>query len=404
MQLKYWKICVVLLVMILFIAGNLYMIFHKESKIPRFAYVGEMDDVRKTNLKETVETVGVTVPADYQTIHYNPNLGVVDQILVKKGQKVEPGTPLLQYESSELEKEKKQLELKKKRIQEQSKKLEEDVWQYEALKSSLQSKDLEEELMEAELQRIDLNINEAKYTKNLLDIELEDVESQITTLNEKMEQLVVESNVSGIVEKISHNVNEPLITISSIPPVIEGKIQEEQTVKLNLGQKTLVKVPAIQNKLLTGSILDISELPLREPDIDKKSFYPFTIQLDEPTDQLRIGYHVNITIITKEKNGAIVVPDKAVWKEGKKSFVFVIHNGVLEKRKVKLGMKSGQKQEVVEGVTEKEWVIVQPSTWLKEGMAVITPIHWERINKKTLNDWSKKEMLKYMIHGFIKGL
>jgi HlyD family secretion protein len=400
--LKQWKMYLLIAAIVLFVCTNFYVIFYKESKIPRSIYINQISSATKDDIKETIQTVGIAAPSDQQYIYYNPELGTIDEILVKKGQEVQIGTPLWQYETTELDNEKERLELKKQRIHEQIDKLTADIEQYETMKSTLQAENLDEEQLNGELQKLEQNIKQAEYEQALLEIELEEYDQQLNAVTEKSEKLVVKSEISGVVEEISYDTNKPLITIASIPPVIKGKISEEKTGKLSVGQKAIITAAAIPSQKLTGSIIDIGKLPIKEVNFEQKSDYPFTVQLDKQAEQLRIGYHVDITIITKEKSGAIVVPDKAVWTEGKKSFVYAIKDGKLEKRKVKVGMKQGTSLEILEGLKEREFIALNPTKQMKDGMAVITPLNWEQIDKKTMKEWSKREMLKHLINGFFE--
>jgi HlyD family secretion protein len=397
---KQWKIRLLIAIIIMFICTNFYIIFYKESKVPRSVYINEISSAAKTDIKETVKSVGVAAPSERQYIYYNPELGAIDQFLVKKGQEVQQGTPLLQYESTELDNEKDRLELKKQRMNEQIEKLNADIEQYETAKASLQSKNLDDEQLNEERQKLDQSIKQAEYERALLEIESEEYDQQLNAVQEKLNQLVVKSEVSGIVEDIRYDTNEPLITIASIPPVIKGKISEEKTEKLSVGQTAIVTAETIPNQKLEGSIIDIGKLPLEEANFNQKSEYPFTVQLENKAEQLRIGYHVDITVITKEKNGTITVPNRAVWSEGKKSFVYAIKDGKLDKRKIKLGTKKGEKQEILEGLKEKELIVLNPNSQMYNGMTVITPIDLEHVNKKTIKEWSKREMLKQFLNGF----
>jgi HlyD family secretion protein len=400
MSLKRWKIYLLIVAIVIVVCTNLYFIFYKESKIPKSVYVNQISSATKTDMKETVKTVGMAAPSDRQSIYYNPELGPIDQILVKKGQEVQVGTPLLQYESTELDNEKERLELKKQRINEQIEKLAADIQHYETMKSSLQSENLEKEQLDKELQELEQSIKQTEYEQTLLELELEECEQQLKAVTEKSEQLVVKSEISGIVEEIGYDTTKPLITIASIPPVIKGKISEEEIEKLSVGQNAIVTPRTFPNQKLTGSIMDIGKLPIEEASVKQKSEYPFTIQLKEQAEQLRLGYHVDVTIITKEKNGIITVPHQAVWKEGTKSFVYVIQNGQLEKRKVKLGMKQGTNQEILEGIKEKERIVLHPTKQMDNGMAVITTLDWKQIDKKMIKEGSKREMLKQFLNGF----
>ncbi|NGY80829.1 hypothetical protein F6Y03_00110 [Bacillus megaterium] len=135
----------------------------------------------------------------------------------------------------------------------------------------------------------------------------------------------------------SQSINlRPLITIASHTIVIQGKITESLVGKLAIDQAVTIHLPN-RSKGLGGIVSDIGSFPINEPSFRQRSEYPFTVHLVEqaqhankPQPTIPFGYHVDITIVTKRKNGAITVPAKAVWHENNRAYIYVIRNGQLE--------------------------------------------------------------------------
>jgi HlyD family secretion protein len=240
---------------------------------------------------------------------------------------------------------------------------------------------------------------EAEREKTLLELQIKECEEQQNELTKKKDELIVKSETAGVVEEISYNKSKPLITIASPSAIVRGKVKEETIGKLAIGQTATVHVPN-ENESFTGMIADIGKFPIKETGFQEKSEYPFTIQLNEQPKQLPFGYHVNITVVTKEKNGAITVPAEAVWHEKTKSFVYVIHHGKLEKRNVTLGITHGKKQEIEQGLRLNEYIVSHPTKRMKHGMDVIVPLEMEKPRKETIKQLSKWEIVKHFLDGF----
>ncbi|BDG45096.1 efflux RND transporter periplasmic adaptor subunit [Saccharococcus caldoxylosilyticus] len=392
--MKRWK-RYIFIVIVLCICANFYILFHAQSKIPKSVYVNERTKPEKTNIKETVHTTGMTVPTERKFIYYNPQLGAIDEILVTKGQEIQVGTPLIRYVDEEIDREIHRIARKKEQLNAQIEQLSKDIDDYTAMSSSAKEDSIEKMQWEEKAR-------EAEREKTLLEWQMKEYEEQQHELTEKKDELIVESNTAGVVEEISYNKSKPLITIASPSTVVRGKVKEETIGKLAVGQTATVNVPN-EHESFAGTIADIGKFPIKEASFQEKSEYPFTVQLNEQPKQLPFGYHVNITVVTKEKNGVITVPSEAVWHEKTKAFVYVIHHGKLEKRNVTLGIKHGKKQEIEHGLRQNEYIVSHPTKQMKQGVDVIVPLEVEKPRKETIKQLSKWDIVKHFLDGFFRS-
>jgi HlyD family secretion protein len=357
--------------------------------------VDERTKPEKTNMKETVHTTGMTVPAERKFVYDNPQLGAIDEILVTKGQEVQAGTPLVRYVNEEIDQELQRIASKKEQLNAQIEQLSKDIDYYTTMSSSAKEDSIEKIQWEEKAR-------EAEREKTLLELQVKECEEQQNELTKKKDELIVKSETAGVVEEISYDKSKPLITIASSSAIVRGKVKEETLGKLAVGQTATVHVPN-ENESFTGTIADIGKFPIKEASFQEKSEYPFTVQLNEQSKQLPFGYHVNITVVTKEKNGAITVPSEAVWHEKTKSFVYVIHHGKLEKRNVTLGITHGKKQEIEQGLRQNEYIMSHPTKQMKHGMDVIVPLEVEKPRKETIKQLSKWDIAKHFLDGFFRA-
>jgi HlyD family secretion protein len=392
--MKRWK-RYIFTVITLCICANFYILFHEHSKIPKSVYVNKRIKPEKTNIEETVHTTGMTMPTERTFVYYNPQFGAIDEILVTKGQEVQIGTPLIRYVDEEVDREIHRIERKKEQLNAQIEQLSRDVDYYTTMSYSAKEDSIEKIQWEEKAR-------EAEREKTLLELQMKEYDEQQNELTEKKDELIVESKTAGVVEEISYDKSEPLITIASPSAIVQGKVKEETIGKLAIGQTATVHVPS-ENESFAGTIADIGKFPIKEASFQEKSEYPFTIQLNEQPKQLPFGYHVNITVVTKEKSGAITVPTKAVWREKTKSFVYVIHDGKLEKRNITLGITHGKKQEIEQGLRQNEYIVSHPTKQMKHGMDVIVPLEVEKPRKETIKQLSKWEITKYFLDGFFRS-
>ncbi|QHC04915.1 HlyD family efflux transporter periplasmic adaptor subunit [Anoxybacillus sp. PDR2] len=394
--MKRWRPYILIVLALCIIGANFYLLFHQHSKIPKSVYVNERSKPTKTNIKETVDTTGITAPAERKFIYDHPQFGTIAEILVTPGQEVQAGTPLIRYANEEIDRELQRIASKQEQLRTQMEQLSEDVDYYTTLASSVTEDRLEKVQWEEKAR-------EAEQKKALLESKIQEYEAEQSQLTEKKEELVVKSETAGWVEEISDHPSKPLITIASPSAVIRGKVKEKRFGEIAVGQKAVVHVPN-EKAAFTGTIMDIGKFPVTETSFQEKNEYPFTVQLNEQPKSLPFGYHVNITVVTKEKNGAMTVPAEAVWHEKTKSFVYVIHRGKLEKRKVTLGISHGKKQEIERGLRQNETIVSHPTKQMKHGMDIIVPLEVKTPKKETMKQLSKWVLAKHFLDGFFRAL
>ncbi len=104
---------------------------------------------------------------------------------------------------------------------------------------------------------------------------------------------------------------------------------------------------------------------------DESSFFtPVSFEIDYPTD-LFPGSFVEINLMGKPFNGAIVVPKTALMEEQGKIYVFLYHeDGDYEKRYVELGADDGEFVHIPAGLEENMMVVVTGAYHVK--MAAIS--------------------------------
>jgi hypothetical protein len=79
--------------------------------------------------------------------------------------------------------------------------------------------------------------------------------------------------------------------------------------------------------------------------------------------QLREGLTVTVSILVKEKNDVLMIPNRAITRQGQETYVQVMGaDGVTEKRAIKTGISNWAHTEVTEGLSESEEVIIPQAT------------------------------------------
>ncbi len=79
--------------------------------------------------------------------------------------------------------------------------------------------------------------------------------------------------------------------------------------------------------------------------------------------QLKEGLTVTVSIVVDERNSVLLVPSKAIGRQGRQTHVKVVSpDGTIEERTIETGISDFQFTEVTDGLSEGEQIIVPPGT------------------------------------------
>lgn len=330
----------------------------------------EVTKLKKETITETVLTSGQLKLANEQTVYFSADKGTIKEILVKEGEAVKKGTPLIRYENKQLMLEKKQNELQLKAANLQLKDLVSKRKETEKLlKADKQNEQLKQELEQIKLQE--------QQTK----IELEQLQLQQEMIQQQIDELIVKSDVNGKVVEVNEQAayasnqleQEPIIRIGSLDQlIVEGTISEYDTLKIEKGQAVTLTSDAVPDKSWKGVVDFISDLPKQQDSLGMESGsgiqYQIRVKVEDKID-LKPGFQMLIEVKTKEQK-ANVLPVTAVKEEHDKHYVFVVKGKKAERREVKVGSISGEWIEIKKGIQSDDRVIVNPSDDLKDGSEV----------------------------------
>ncbi len=123
---------------------------------------------------------------------------------------------------------------------------------------------------------------------------------------------------------------------------------------------------------ISGSIKWIS--PLAETAFStlgvEQKRVPLKIAFDLSQEILQPGYSLDCTIRTTSSENTMVLDRKAVFSHNGDDYVFLIQDGMLEKREVRLGLEDLDQVEILEGLSTGDWVVAAPGVDMEDGMKV----------------------------------
>ncbi|HEV3168265.1 MAG TPA: efflux RND transporter periplasmic adaptor subunit, partial [Isosphaeraceae bacterium] len=159
--------------------------------------------------------------------------------------------------------------------------------------------------------------------------------------------------------------------IFSLPDItkmqVNTKVHESMVDRVARGQRARIRVDALPNGELTGSVKTVAPLP------DPSSFfssdikvYSTLVSIDKGPSQLRPGMTAQVEILVTELEDVLSVPVQAVLEFKNKQQVYVKTPNGYERRQVTVGISNDQLIEVKTGIKEGDRVVLNPTGLMTE--------------------------------------
>lgn len=291
----------------------------------------------------------ITYDDNYTARVFSPIAGRVLKVITEAGQKVRAGEPLLWIDSpdyaagaSDSLKANADL-LRKKEAYERAKQL------FDA--KGLALKDLES--AEADWRQAEAEAQRAKQRMKNLGSNAVKVASNKFILRAPINGLVSERQVN-IGSEVRPDATTPLFIITNPEHVwVEVDLPEQQIGKIRVGQPVAVEVEAYPNESFSGKVAVIGEA--LDPVLHR---FQVRCDVDNSQSKLKPEMFAHITPIVDVKSKLPRVPNTALFTQGLYSYIFVEQSpGVLQRRRVTLGMQDAEFSYIKEGVRDGERVV-----------------------------------------------
>lgn len=391
MKKKAW-IWILSIVGLLVIAGIIYFFINMKSPNvlgEEFEDFGVMvQKVSEQELGESILVTGEIIPEDEQKVFLDAEHGEIQEYFVGENQQVAAGDPLFVYNAKEVDAAYNKA-VRSKELVEKQLKIEQD----EIASLANQIAEMKKQLNNGEeITKEDISVAEKEKVQSEMNIEgtkdeLTTAQELINELATQKEGMTVVSKIDGTIVKIDKNVEPtesgsgtPVVhIISSGPYKVIGTMSEFDTVKIQPEQAVIIRPKVFKDREWQGVVESISQFPDAEGGgMDdyggggNVTMYPFKVAITDDTSELRQGFHVSLEINVSGESNALAVPHMALMvdEEEGSDYVYVVVDGLLEKRVVQLGEMNDEFIAVTEGVAEGELVVIMPDESMHDGMEV----------------------------------
>ena len=226
------------------------------------------------------------------------------------------------------------------------------------------SEDVAKARNELELKRLDLEDKRTGASAQDLELErlkVERAQRDLETAQQDLADATLRAPFAGVVATVTGNVGqEPeavVVTLVRTERVeMHAQVDEADVGSVAKGQPVIVTTYASPDVKIPGVLETISPISTTDQGV---VLFPITIRLEPGDQRLRGGLSANALIEVSSRENVLLVPNRAIRREGDERVVYVRADGdELERRVVAVGVRDSEVSEILSGVSEGEEVAV----------------------------------------------
>jgi len=302
--------------------------------------------IKKDKLSDRLSMIGTTF-ANHDVMIVSETIGRVTAVMADAGDTLKAGTVIIQVDD----------ELKLANFKTAEVNFEKSKKDLERFESLYQSKSLTDS--ELESGRLAYKAAEAGY----LAARKQYHDTRITTpISGTITQRFVD--VGSMVQPGMPVAN--VVDITLLKVVLN--VSEQDVFKIKPGDKVTINTDVYADVTFEGKVKNIGAKG------DDSHTYRVEIGMkNNATTPLKAGMFVRVVFPLIEKSNVLIAPREALVGSRRDPHVFIVENNVARLRGIVIGEESGYKIEVIKGLNEGEWVVINGQNNIKDGMNV-TPI------------------------------
>lgn len=200
----------------------------------------------------------------------------------------------------------------------------------------------------------------------VLEAQVESARTNVALAELRLQQAIIEAPISGKVANVLVEVGEQatpgapaIVLINENAYHIEVSVDEIDIDAVAVGQDVEVTLDALEDTVVPGQVADIA--PVAAEGGVGVVTYQVTINIDPGDVELRPGMTANASIVVREVEGVLIVPNWAIRLDRESGNAFVNRlrgDGAVEEVVVETGLRNEQVSEIASGLNEGDIVVV----------------------------------------------
>jgi membrane fusion protein (multidrug efflux system) len=146
---------------------------------------------------------------------------------------------------------------------------------------------------------------------------------------------------------------------------LDFRVPELYVSKLRPNQAVAVRTDAYPNEVFEGRIYAL------EPSVDEKTRTVLArAEIPNKQGKLHPGMFGRVSVLLESRPNAVMVPEQAIWPQGRETFVYKVVDGTAVLTKVDLGARRPGEVEVARGLAAGDVVVTDGQMKIKDGAPV----------------------------------
>ena len=248
--------------------------------------------------------------------------------------------------------------------------MEEEVAKHEKLVEGY--KEYRAEMKSQKIAADDGSLNGTEKKQSKANVEIDKINA--TDKMQKMEEVTegVKAEFNGvitsldIVEGETPTEGKAMLTVASTENVkLRIQVSKYDLAKIKEGQKAVI---TIINQTYEGTVVKIDKVTTTSD--SGAATIGVDIKINNPDENVYLGVEAKVKIEGEKKLQTLAVPIEVIYTDKDGDFVYVVKDGLLEKRRIVIGVSSDDYSEIIEGLSEGEIVVTEDIDDMEEGTKV----------------------------------
>jgi membrane fusion protein (multidrug efflux system) len=215
--------------------------------------------------------------------------------------------------------------------------------------------------------------DKAVTTAKLTAAKLNSAKASLELVEINLRESTIVSPIDGIVtakyidEGNLIRAGDRIVTVADLKTVkIIVSAAEKYNMEISIGIPVRIKVDAFGEKEFDAEVYSVY------PSLDTET-HTVQIEIRLKNDELLLkpGMFARVTLITRQKNDAVIIPrDVVLGGKIDQHYVYVVNNDTAHKRFVQVGITQADRYEIVDGLKAGETLVVNGMNYLKDGTKV----------------------------------
>ncbi len=257
---------------------------------------------------------------------------------------------------------------------------EEEIISYEVYNSYLVQLSLSEQSYNIALNELNiLKKGISDDIKKQYESQIAELQYQIQILENSKEKMEIMASTSGVITEVHVKKGQfvqPGVMVAEIADenklyleadvlVSEvGDIKDNASVIIYSEDLDIRNKKGLVSKIYPKAFSKISDLGIEQKRVKLE------ISLEDKIPNIKIGYNLDVNIITDIKEEVLIIPDSSIFELDGEKYVFTLENNIAVLRKVEVLIEGKDNIGIASGLEEGEIVILSPDNNIEEGIQI----------------------------------